>query len=91
MTALDHGVGEIVQALKRTNLYENSFILFSSDNGGSGRKFNTPLKGKKEQVLLDDRGQAINEPFQSISGLRGRTEGRGICEQSFIDNYRICA
>ena len=50
VTALDHGVGQIVEELKRQDMYHNTFILFSSDNGGSGRPFNTPLKGKKEQV-----------------------------------------
>ena len=54
MTALDAGVGRIVEELKKRNLYENSFILFSSDNGGSAKSFNSPLRGKKEQVCSLD-------------------------------------
>ena len=50
ITAIDKGVGDIIEALKQQNLYENSFILFSSDNGGSGNHFNIPLRGRKEQV-----------------------------------------
>jgi len=50
ITALDYGVDKIVKELKKQGMYQNSFILFSSDNGGSARNFNTPLRGKKEQM-----------------------------------------
>ena len=35
ISAVDDGVGEIVQELKRTGQYENTAIFFSSDNGPS--------------------------------------------------------
>jgi arylsulfatase A-like enzyme len=35
IAAMDDGVGEIVDALKRTGKYENTVIFFSSDNGPS--------------------------------------------------------
>ncbi len=35
ISAVDDGVGEIVQALKRAGQYENTAIFFSSDNGPS--------------------------------------------------------
>ena len=35
VTAIDAGVGKIVQALKERGLYENSILVFSTDNGGS--------------------------------------------------------
>ena len=35
VTAIDAGVGKIVQALKEQGLYENSILVFSTDNGGS--------------------------------------------------------
>lgn len=35
VSAVDDGVGEIVQALKRSGQYENTVIFFSSDNGPS--------------------------------------------------------
>ena len=47
--AIDSGVKRIVKVLKLTGLYDNSIIIFSSDNGGSYAS-NHPLKGKKEQV-----------------------------------------
>ena len=55
ITALDTAVGDIVESLKATGLYDNSVILFSSDNGGAGNKYNSPLRGRKEQVKSLDR------------------------------------
>lgn len=34
--SLDEGVGKLVETLKKHNLYENTIIVFSSDNGGVG-------------------------------------------------------
>ncbi|XP_047501488.1 arylsulfatase B-like [Penaeus chinensis] len=49
VTALDEAVGRVVQALKDTGLYDNSVIVFSSDNGGVGMngESNQPLRGNK--------------------------------------------
>ncbi|PWJ55555.1 arylsulfatase A-like enzyme [Dyadobacter jejuensis] len=47
--AVDRGVGEIVKVLKETNQYDNTLIVFLSDNGGNfdhGAN-NEPLKGTK--------------------------------------------
>ena len=51
ITALDTAVGDIVESLKAEGLYDNSVVLFSSDNGGPRNKYNSPLKGRKEQVI----------------------------------------
>ena len=47
--AVDRGVGEIVKTLKETNQYNNTLILFMSDNGGNfdHGASNYPLKGTK--------------------------------------------
>ncbi|AUS05499.1 sulfatase-like hydrolase/transferase [Pseudotamlana carrageenivorans] len=47
--AVDRGVGQLVKALKETNEYENTLIVFLSDNGGRPDKGanNAPLKGRK--------------------------------------------
>ena len=50
VTALSYGVQRIVDELRRSGLYNESFILFSSDNGGAGKTLNYPLKGRKNQV-----------------------------------------
>lgn len=31
---LDHGIGQVMNALKQNNLYDNTIIVFTSDNGG---------------------------------------------------------
>jgi arylsulfatase A-like enzyme len=52
MEALDNAVGKIVQKLKKEGLYDNTIIIFTSDNGGlstsEGRPTsNLPLRGGK--------------------------------------------
>ena len=37
---LDWSVGELLKALDRLNLADNTIVIFSSDNGASGRNFN---------------------------------------------------
>ena len=46
ITALDDIVGNVTQKLKEIGIYENTIILFSSDNGAKdGFDGNKPLKG----------------------------------------------
>ena len=40
VTALDAAVGEIVAAVRGEGMMDNTLILFSSDNGGAGNRFN---------------------------------------------------
>ena len=49
MWALDRGVGRIVEALKARKIYENTLIVFFSDNGGAtgNASWNGPLSGVK--------------------------------------------
>ena len=46
---LDENVGRVVQALKDTDQYDNTIIVFGSDNGGQPKNgaSNTPLRGGK--------------------------------------------
>ena len=47
VTALDDVVGNLTKTLKNLRMYDNTMIIFTSDNGGSildGRG-NKPLKG----------------------------------------------
>jgi len=39
ITAMDRGIGRIVQTLKDTGQYENTLILFLQDNGGCAEEF----------------------------------------------------
>ncbi|XP_076040504.1 arylsulfatase B-like [Oratosquilla oratoria] len=50
VTAMDDTAGQIVQTLKDEGLYNNTIIIFSSDNGGMARyvpQENFPLRGAK--------------------------------------------
>ncbi len=53
LSALDDGVGKVLETLRRKGLEENTLIFFISDNGGpthaNGSK-NTPLRGDKATV-----------------------------------------
>tara|TARA_E500000075_G_C6836647_1_gene243043 strand:- start:47 stop:721 length:675 start_codon:yes stop_codon:yes gene_type:complete len=58
---LDMGVGEIVHSLKKHNIFENTLLIFLTDNGGSGTMHanNAPLRGFKQ---MDYEG-GIHVPF----------------------------
>jgi arylsulfatase A-like enzyme len=49
--SLDRGVGEVLDALRRNGLEENTLVVFSSDNGGAGYlgipDLNKPYRGWK--------------------------------------------
>jgi arylsulfatase A-like enzyme len=44
---MDEGIGQLVEALKANNLLDNTFIVFTSDNGGERFSDNWPLVGGK--------------------------------------------
>ena len=58
---LDMGVGEIVNALKKHDIFDNTLLIFLTDNGGSGamNANNAPLRGFKQ---MDYEG-GIHVPF----------------------------
>ena len=49
---LDNGIGKVVQALKESGQYDNTIIVFSSDNGGllKDEANNGPLRDGKQSV-----------------------------------------
>jgi arylsulfatase A len=49
--SIDESVGNIMQALKRLGLDENTIVIFTSDNGGESRvTSNAPLRGGKSSL-----------------------------------------
>ncbi|XP_077994636.1 arylsulfatase B-like [Glandiceps talaboti] len=56
VSALDDGIGNVTQALHDTGLYNNSVIIFTTDNGGPAAGFdrnyasNWPLRGIKHTL-----------------------------------------
>ncbi len=47
LEVMDEGIGEILDAVKRTGLAERTFVFFCSDNGAIGAGSNRPLRGGK--------------------------------------------
>ncbi|UMM42553.1 hypothetical protein L5515_018344 [Caenorhabditis briggsae] len=52
LTAMDFAIGRLVEYLKAANLYENTVIVFTSDNGGTSNfgASNAPLRGEKDTI-----------------------------------------
>lgn len=53
VSAVDDGVGRVLQALKEKGLEENTIVIFLSDNGGASNNAsdNGPLRGKKGDLF----------------------------------------
>ena len=82
--ALDQGVGRILDAIHDKGIYDNTFVLFTSDNGGvRGIGENTPFRGGKATVFEGGirvvaavrwparipRGRKIDAPLANIDIL----------------------
>ncbi|XP_070178590.1 arylsulfatase J-like [Littorina saxatilis] len=53
VTSMDEGIGQVVQALKDKGMFDNTIIVFQSDNGGkegTGGASNDPLRGEKKML-----------------------------------------
>ncbi len=48
---VDWSVGQVLDAIRAAKLAERTLVLFVSDNGGTGRGLNTPLRGNKGSAL----------------------------------------
>ncbi|XP_060067991.1 arylsulfatase J-like [Ylistrum balloti] len=76
VAALDDGVADVVDALKTRDMYKDSIILFTTDNGGSSNGYmegagnNFPLRGMKNTLWEGGvRGVAfINSPLLDTTG-----------------------
>ena len=73
---LDMGVGEIVNSLKKHSLFDNTLLIFLTDNGGSATMHanNSPLRGFKQ---MDYEG-GIHVPF--IVSWPAELEGGKKCD-----------
>ena len=72
LAAVDESIGKIVDALKASNDYDNTLIIFTTDNGGSvsHSASNSPLRGTKGTIWEGGtRGVAfIHSPLLPNSG-----------------------
>lgn len=51
MRRLDQRVGDVLKALKRLDLAEDTIVIFTSDNGGERFSDNWPFSGRKTELL----------------------------------------
>ncbi|MEO0415014.1 MAG: sulfatase-like hydrolase/transferase, partial [Verrucomicrobiota bacterium] len=49
---MDHGIGKVIKSLKDTDQWDNTIVVFTSDNGGQGNvgARNLPLRGAKQEM-----------------------------------------
>ena len=47
---LDYNIGRLIDKLREKNIYDNTIIIFLSDNGPKSKRFNCNLRGKKGSV-----------------------------------------
>lgn len=47
----DWSVGEVMRAIEQQGLAQNTFVIFTSDNGGTPRSDNKPFRGNKGSVF----------------------------------------
>ncbi|MAI71259.1 MAG: N-acetylgalactosamine 6-sulfate sulfatase [Rhodopirellula sp.] len=74
---MDAGIGEVLNALKKSGQYENTAVVFTSDNGGQANvgANNGPLRGEKQQMYeggLRIPG-CIRVPHQTKPGVTSHT------------------
>lgn len=50
VTCMDEAIGEIIALIRERGQAENTLVMFSSDNGGSGNGGNAPLQGGKSSM-----------------------------------------
>ena len=67
ISAVDDSVGEIITFLKKNNLFENTIILFTSDNGPS-RETRNWLDGTLDPYYGGTSGQLKGHKFSLFDG-----------------------
>lgn len=75
MTCMDDAIGDVLDELEKHDLWENTLVIFFSDNGGSGGADNSPLRGRKAQMFEG----GIRVPF--IARFPGRIPPASVCNE----------
>jgi arylsulfatase A-like enzyme len=75
----DWVVGQILEALKRTGLAENTLVMVSSDNGAEHREY-PPLRGSKRSIYEGGH----REPF--LARWPGKIKPGSVCDDTICLN-----
>ena len=68
---VDQGIGQLVAALKENGRYENTLILFLSDNGASNERCENFLPGENDRPDMTRDGRPIIYPKHKTEALPG--------------------
>lgn len=82
MTCMDASIGAVLDELETHGLWENTLVIFFSDNGGSGGADNSPLRGRKGQMFEG----GIRVPF--IARFPGRIPPSSVSDE-FLTSLEI--
>ncbi|MEM7657243.1 MAG: sulfatase-like hydrolase/transferase [Bacteroidota bacterium] len=74
---MDEGIGQIIQVLKETGQFENTLILFLSDNGASASGSNGALRGHKAS------------PYEGGSRVPAMLSYPAAIQQAFVSQQTI--
>ncbi len=50
VTCMDDAIADVIRILEKQACYDNTIVIFMSDNGGGGGSDNSPLRGRKAQM-----------------------------------------
>ena len=50
VTCMDDAIGRVLQTIRERGEFDNTLVMFQSDNGGSGNGGNSPLQGGKSSL-----------------------------------------
>jgi arylsulfatase len=70
---LDHNIGLLIRHLKDIGEYDDTFIMFQSDNGAEG----WPINGGKDQQAIDE-ANAADDVFATLGTDNGQQNARNL-------------
>jgi len=65
---MDHSIGKLIEFLKENGKYDNTLIMFTSDNGGSEPSDSPVTAGSLEGTVDEEFMAGYNETFDAIGG-----------------------
>ena len=80
ISAMDEAVGEIITQLKESGDWENTVVVFLSDNGSNSREGNLPFRGGRGSPMEG----GVRVPALVASPLLGEVRGESLSHMVHI-------